>query len=90
MIKVYKIPNGRYDRDAEMQLPQNDNNTRGHEKKLYKEQNKTKIRNSQFRLRMVNTWGFYNIFGKTVPSIKSFETILDQFWANQPIRFDHE
>jgi len=37
MIGVYKILNGRYDRDAEMQLPINNNNTRGHQKKVYKE-----------------------------------------------------
>ena len=24
------------------------------------------------------------------PSIKSFEHRLDKFWADQPIRFDHE
>ena len=33
MIEVYKILNGRYDQDVEMQLPVNDNNTRGHQKK---------------------------------------------------------
>ena len=34
MIGVYKMLNGRYDRDAEMQLPVNDNNTRERQKKL--------------------------------------------------------
>ena len=57
MIEVRKMPNGRDDQDAEIQLPVNDNNTRGHRKKLYKEQSKTKIRQSQFyRLRVADTW----------------------------------
>ena len=47
--------NGIYDQDAEMQLPVNDNNTRGHQKKLYKEQSKTKIRQYQFRLCVADT-----------------------------------
>jgi len=49
MIEMYKMLNGRYDQDAEMQLPVNNNSARGHQKKLYKEQSKTKIRQSQFR-----------------------------------------
>ena len=60
----------------------NNNNTRGHQKKLYKEQSKTKIRQSQFRLCVADTWNRI--------CIKSFGHSLDKFWADQPICFDHE
>ena len=34
MIEVYKMMNGRYDQNAEMQLPvNNNNNIQGHQKK---------------------------------------------------------
>ena len=82
MIEVYKILNGRYDQDAEMQLPVN-NNTRGHQKKLYKEQSKTKIKQSQFRLHVADTWNSLPEYVVEAPSIKSLESILDQFWADQ-------
>ena len=79
MIGVYKILNGRYDRDAEMQLPINNNNTRGHQKKFYKEQSTTKIRQSQFRLRVADTWNSLPEYVVEAPSIKSFEHRLDKF-----------
>ena len=56
IIEVYKILNGKYEQDAEMQLLVNINNTRGHQKKLYKGQSKTKIRQSQFRLHVADAW----------------------------------
>ena len=87
MIGVYKILNGRYDQDAEMQLPVNNNNTRRHQKKLNKEQSKTKIRQSQFRLRVADTWNSLPEYVVEAPSIKSLERRLDTFWADQPIRF---
>ena len=76
MIEVYKMLNGRYDQDAEMQLPVNDNNTRTHQKKLYKEQSKTKTMQSRFRLRVADT-------RNSLP-----EYVVD--WADQPICLDHE
>jgi len=76
MIEVYKMLNGRYDQDGEKQLPVNHNNTRGHQKKLYKEQSKTKIR--QFRLRVADTWNSLLEYVVEAPC-KSFERRLDQF-----------
>jgi len=64
-----------------LQQPVNNNNTRGHQKKLYKEQSKTQIRQSQFRLRVVDTWN-------SLP--EWIYVVEDQFWADQPIRFDHD
>ena len=37
---------------------------------------------------MADTWNSLPEY--VVPSIKSFERRLDKFWADQPIRFDHE
>ena len=90
MIEVFKMMNGRYDQDVNMQLPLRDNNTRGHQKKLYKERCRTKIRQSQFRLRVVDSWNSLPVSVVEAPSVKSFERRLDRFWADQPIRFDHE
>ena len=73
-----------------LQLPINNNNTRGHQKKLYKEQSKTKIRQSQFRLRAADAWNSLPEYVVVASSIKSFERRLDKFWADQPIRFDDE
>ena len=72
-----------------MQLPVNKNNTRGHQKKFYKEQSTTKIRQSQFRLSVADTWNSLPEYVVEVPSIKSFERRLDKFWADQPIRFNN-
>ena len=44
MIDVYKMMNGRYDREVEMQLSLKENNARGHQKKLNKERSRIKIR----------------------------------------------
>ena len=73
-----------------MQLPVNNNITSGNQKKLYKEQSKTKIRQSQFKLCLADTWNSLPEYVVEAPTIKSFGRRLDQFWADQPIRFDHE
>jgi len=86
MIEMYKILNGRYDQDAEMQLPVNNNITRGHQKKLFKQHSKTKIRQSQFRLCVAETWNSLPEYVVKAPSIKSFERRLDKFWTDQAIR----
>ena len=86
MIEVYKILNERYDQDAEMQLQVNNNNTGGHQKKLYKEQSKTKIRQSQFKLCLADTWNSLPEYVVEAPTIKSFGRRLDKFWTDQAIR----
>jgi len=58
-------------------MPVNNNNTRGHQKKLYKEKGKTKIRQSQFRLRVADTWNSLPEYVVEAPSIKSFARRLD-------------
>ena len=73
-----------------LQLPINNNNTRGHQKKLYTEQSKTKIRQSQFSLHVADTWNSLPEYVVEAPNIKSFEHRLDQFWTDQPTCFDHE
>jgi len=73
-----------------MQLPVNNNNTRGHLKKLNKKQRKTEIRQSQSRLCVDDIWNIFPEYVVEALSIKSFECSLDKFSADKPICFDQE
>ncbi len=90
MIEVFKIINDRYDKDANIKLRTRENNTRGHQQKLYKERANSKLRQMQFRIRVVDSWNSLPESIVNAPSVKSFERRLDRFWAVQDIRFDHE
>ena len=75
VIEVFKMMNGRYDQEVEMQLPLKGNNTRGHQKKFNKKRYRTKIRQFQFWLRVVDSWNSLSLPDYVVeaPSLKSFE-----------------
>jgi len=49
-----------------------------------------RIGQSQFRLPVVDSWNSLPDYVVEASSMKSFKGRLDIFWADQPIRFDHD
>ena len=89
MIEVYKLTNEHYDQDVTLKLPVTEGRTRGTNKKLYKERCRTKMRQGQFSVRVVEPWNSLPDPVVNAPSVKSFERRLDRFWADQALCFDH-
>ena len=85
MIEVFKILHNIYDAEITEGLLQlsNVNTTRGHSLKLAAQlQSRLEVRRNSFAVRVVKPWN--------ASSVKVFESRLDKFWNNQPVKFNHK
>ena len=94
MIETYKITSQKYDPSIENMFPMHkdkvkaSSSLRGHEKKIFKERSKTKIRKNFFTQRVVSLWNNLPAPVVNAPSVKSFERRLDKAWEREDVKFD--
>ena len=90
MIEVFKILRNKYDPDvSDFFTLREEDITRGHNCKIYKEQSRLEIRRNSFKNRVVDIW---NCLPQNVVNCKttqSFERNLDRFWQNQENKFEY-
>ncbi|KAK4317757.1 hypothetical protein Pmani_011194 [Petrolisthes manimaculis] len=79
MIETFKIINGYYDEAVNIALERNTGPTRGNSKKLAKGRCKTKKRQINFRLRIVDVWNSLPNDVVEADSVMRFEKLLDRF-----------
>jgi len=92
MIEVLKILHGIYDRDITdgiLYLAQNDR-TRGHSLKLITQSSRLELRRNSFSVRVVRRWNALPESVVSSPTVKAFESRLDEVWNNQHVRFDYK
>jgi len=92
MIEVFKILQGIYDKDVTdgiLHFAQN-NRTRGHSLKLTAQSSRLELRRNSFSVRVVKPWNDLPESVVSSPSVKVFESRLDEVWKNQPVRFDYK
>ena len=88
MIETYKILTEKYDRQAcEGFFELNTTSTRGHNLKLAKRHCKTNVRKYSFTFRVIDTWNSLPQQVVSAPSVKTFESKLDQHWATLPLKY---
>ena len=92
MIETYKHMHNLYDTNTCRQILHKSTNhrTRGHTLKLRKEPCKRNVGLHSFSQRVVNNWNSLPEHIASAPSIHAFENRLDRYWANHPLRLDHE
>lgn len=90
MIEVFKILKGGYDEDVNIHLERQVGMTRGNILKLKKIRTRTQRRQMFFTSRVVDAWNSLPNSVIEAENVMTFEKRLDQFWANQPIKFDFE
>ena len=61
---------------------------RGHDKKIFKQRPKSKIRKNFFTQRVVSLWNNLPAPVVGAPSVKSFEKRLDKAWEREDVKFD--
>ena len=90
MIEVYKLAKGNYDAEVTGNfLKFSPRTSRGHNLRLTKQTPHSSLRRYSFTYRVVNTWNSLPERIIQAPSVKSFEGLLDKFWANKDILYDH-
>ena len=95
MIEVYKVLNGKYDREVSCLLPRritkgDQVRTRGHSRKLIKKQATRDQSKHMFTRRVVDVWNKLPERVVSAPSLYSFENRLDKHWRNLNIMYDFE
>jgi len=68
----------------------NVNTTRGHSLKFVAQQSRLEVRRNSFAVRVVKPWNTLPEDVVMAPSVKMFESRLDKFWNNQPVKFNHK
>ncbi len=92
MIEIYKITSGKYNSRVAPVLNFNIREeliTRGHQYKLHKERCNTRIRQSNYMNRIVNSWNCLPSYVVEAPSITTFEKRLDKYWEHQEVRVNY-
>ncbi len=90
MIEVYKIVQEVYDGDAALSLPRSVGSTRGHDYKLFQQRTTKDIRKHFFTNRVVKIWNSFPPDVVNAPSVNAFKNRLDEFWVEQPMKYDYE
>lgn len=93
MIELYKIFNGKYDREAAPFVKLWKDMTartgvRGNSLKIYPQRARTELRKNSFAIRVAKTWNQLPESVVTAPTTNTFKNRLDKFWKNQEILFD--
>ena len=92
-FQVYKYLHGHYDVNWS-NLMYLDNSvayqydTRGQNFKLRKTSHKTIPREKFFAVRVINNWNSLSEDVVFAPSLNNFKNQLDNFWSNNPLKFD--
>jgi len=89
---MFKILHNIYDdriTEGLLQLS-NVSTTRGHFLKLATKQSRLEIRRNSFAIRVVKLWNALPEDVVMAQSVKVFESRLDKFWNNQPVKFTHK
>ena len=87
MIQVYKILNSMEKVDIPTLRLNNNTHTRGHSKKLLKQQVRLNTRKFSFSCRVVETWNSLTEEVVSAPSVNSFKSRLNILWHNHPRKF---
>lgn len=89
MIETFKIITGIYDSEVSPSLIIAPQYTRGHRYKIFKLRARLNIRKNFFMIRIVDIWNNLSDHVVSAPSVKSFESRLDKYWKNHPLKLDH-
>ena len=90
MIETYKILTGVYDAEFVPNLPKCNNNTRGHNKKLFKRgATNLNCRKYLFTLRIATVWNDLPDNIINAPNIGCFKRRLDKHWRDHPSKYDY-
>ena len=92
MIEVYKISHKTYDPEVSTGILKLSHvtNTRGHSLKLCTQLSRLEIRKNCFAVRVVKVWNSLPEEVVMSSSVKAFEAKLDEFWIDQPVKFDYK
>ena len=90
MLQVYRIINKIDNIDFDSFFTYNENNTRGHSKKIDKPRANTRLRLNSFSHRVINMWNSLPEETVTSPSLNSFKNALEKVWVNDPIKYIFE
>jgi hypothetical protein len=93
MIELYKILNGKYDRQAapfiklwkDMSIR---TGVRGNSLKLYPQRARTELRKNSFAIRVAKTWNNLPESIVTAPTVNTFKNRLDKHWREQDLLYD--
>lgn len=87
VIEVYKILNGIDKLDKDKLFTMSSANTRGNSLKLFKKQSRTKVTQSIFSRRVVDSWNSLPNFVVEAPTLNSFKNRLNTHWNSVPCKF---
>ena len=92
MIETYKILRGIYDQDVSQDISvlQDNQRTRGHNKRIFKERSRLKKRRYSFCKRVVNNWNQLPQWVVDSDTVKRFEANLDKVWRGQELYFNYK
>ena len=96
VIEMYKMLNGMYDEDVLPKLKMRSDHVaggranRGHSKQLYITRSKKEVRAKFFTQRVAPVWNSLTEDIVSAPSVDAFKNSLDEFWKNQPMKYDYE
>ena len=89
MLEVFKILHGHSNIDKDMFFQLNHREgARGHSLKLFKPRSCSKLKLNRFSHRVVNTWNSLPEEVVSADSINSFKNRLNNFWKDDPGKFD--
>ena len=93
MIEVYKILHNRpiYDKEVTtgIQNLSSNTSTRGHSLKLTTQRSRLELRRNSFAVRVVKPWNSLSEEVVMSPSVRVFESRLDNMWNNQLMKFNY-
>ena len=91
VIEIFKIINGKYDRNAIPMLNKSHNqNTRGNSFKLNIERTKYNKRKYSFCIRSASVWNSLPENVVQATSLNSFKNKVDKFWSTQDVLYNWE
>ena len=93
MIELYKMLNGKYDREAApfIKLWQEvtpRTGVRGNSKKIYPQRARTELRKNAFTIRVTKLWNNLPEEVVTAPTTNTFKNRLDRYWSNQTMVYE--
>ena len=91
MIEFFKINTGIYQESLTAnRLQPADSITRGHSRKTQTRRARLDVRKFSFYNRSIEPWNKLSQHVVEAPSIQAFESRLDKFWENHPLRSDYK
>jgi hypothetical protein len=91
MVETFKIIQGYYDPDGVPTLQRSTySSTRGHDKKLFKQQSHLDARKFSFTVRVASVWNSLPADVVNSPSVAVFERRLDKYWAAQECLYNYK